>query len=1141
MIVPTNSSFGRRRFSRHCLLLLGLVFAIAPGLVRAQAGETASASPEAIEFFETKVRPVLADKCQGCHGERTQWSSFRLDSREALLEGGDNGPAVVVGDATESPLLARVISTDGDQMPPPGEGARLTEAEIEALTTWINSGVAWPASPARTDDGKAARDHWAFQPIKNPPVPDVERNEWARGAIDRFILYRLEEEGLGPAPRADRRTLIRRATYDLTGLPPTPEEVDAFVADESDDAYERLVDRLLASPAYGEHWGRHWLDVARYADSKGYVYSREEPFFVHSSLYRDWVVKAFNEDLPYDQFLLLQLAADQAAPDDPEAAAAMGFLTLGRRFLGVTPDIIDDRIDVVTRGTMGLTVSCARCHDHKFDPIPTADYYSLYGVFQNCAEVMRELPKPQQSPDEPEPPSFEAELAKRKRARDKEMRKALDKFSDLARQRVDEYLLAQWELDKYPALAFNLVLAETDVLPETVWRWQEYLHRAGKRSNPVFTPWTALAGLPREQFAEQAPAALAAVDLSPAATNPRVAEAFATPPKSVEELVDRYATLLKSVAEEWRELLADAKAQGLPAPTGMPDPADEQLRLVLHGEDSPCVIPDLPITNIEFFVDTKTCEKLWKLQGKVDEWIVKSPHALPHAVLLEDKPNVVNPRIFRRGNPIMLGDEVPLRFLEILSGPQREPFSQGSGRHELARAIVSPDNPLTSRVWVNRVWAHYFGEGLVRTPSDFGTRAEPPSHPELLDWLAHRFLTEGWSTKRLHREILLSATYQQNSHGAEEQATVAAYAAIDPENRLLWRQQVRRLSFEELRDTYLVVSGDLDNRLGGKGSNLFASTPAGYRRTLYALIDRQLLPSVLLNFDFANPDLHAPQRSETTVPQQALFSLNHMFVADRARSLVAELRSSTTSDSAEGVATLYRRILQRPPTDQEIEAAVRYLRSSEHEPADPLTIAAKQAWSYGYGEIDPDARRLRSFTPLPHFASTAWQGGSEWPSPDIGWAQITADGGHPGNDLRHAIVRRWTAPVSGTYRVTSTVKHAVAKGDGIRCWILSSRHGALDQAIVHNTDRAMHVDEVELDQGETLDFVVDILNILNNDQHQWAPEVSLISATPDAVDSRWPASWHAVRDFTTHDSQRLDPWEQFAQVLLISNEVMFVD
>ena len=371
-----------------------------------------AAAPDGTELFESKIRPLLVERCQKCHGAQKQWSGLRLDSLEAALAGGDSGPAIVVGKPDESELLNRLTEEDDElRMPPAEAGSRLTDEQISLVRSWIELGAPWPKSSTHSDDDKARlqREHWAFQPVRRPTPPQVKNSDRVKNAVDQFALQQLELAGLQYSDEADRRTLIRRATYDLIGLPPTPAEVVAFVNDTASDAYERLIDRLLASPHYGEHWGRYWLDIARYADTKGYTYGREQRYFIHSAIYRDWVIRAFNEDLPYDRFVLLQLAADQAAPEEPDALAAMGFLTLGRRMLGVTPDIIEDRIDMVGRGLLGLTIGCARCHDHKYDPIPTADYYSLYGVFQNCTE--RQVPLPRQE-DAKSSKRFTKELAR---------------------------------------------------------------------------------------------------------------------------------------------------------------------------------------------------------------------------------------------------------------------------------------------------------------------------------------------------------------------------------------------------------------------------------------------------------------------------------------------------------------------------------------------------------------------------------------------------------------------------------------------------------------------------------------------------------------------------------------------------------
>jgi cytochrome c553 len=880
------------------------------------------------DFFEQEIRPVLIGTCGKCHGAEKQRGELRLDSRLAMLKGGETGPAIVPGDPEKSLLIAAVRHSGDVQMPPKG---KLKDQQIAALERWVKMGAPWPTKhPLSPDQRMAAqRKHWAFQPICNPAPPAVQNSNWCHTPVDRFVLERLEALQLTPSPRADRRTLIRRVSYDLTGLPPSPADVEEFVRDPDPQAYTKLVDRLLASPQYGEQWARHWLDLARYSDTKGYVYAREERFWVHASSYRDWVVRAFNDDLPYNRFLLLQIAADQVAPNDAASWAAMGFLTLGRRFLGVTYDIIDDRIDVVTRGTMGLTVACARCHDHKYDPIPTADYYSLYGVFQNCAErfVAIEPMRPTSSQSN----AFETEFQQRQQKLQRAMAMSRAEAAERARTRVSEYLLAQLELHKYPEERFNQMLSTSDLIPAFVRNWHMFLATASKTGDSIFMPWHRFAILRDEEFSSRAGEITKQLHAEAPSINPLVATAFATPPVSMRDVAERYGRLFVDVERQWQKVCA-AKKGSAADPAALSDAAAEALRQVLYSPQSPCFVPDEGIVNTEVYFDSPTIVALWGLQAQVDRLLIESPQAPPYAVALVDRQLIQEPRIFRRGNPATKGEEVPRRFLEVVAGQRRKPFSRGSGRLELANAIVSPDNPLTARVWVNRVWMHHFGAGLVQTPSDFGTRAELPSHPQLLDWLSRRLVSEGWSTKALHRLILLSSTYQQRSDGTADRVVVQRALKSDPENRLLWRMNSRRLTFEEWRDTALAVSFQLDERMGGRAADLFPTGADNVRRTLYGLVDRQFLPNVLRQYDFANPDLHIPQRSETTVAQQALFAMNHPFIADRARAVVARLDARQVAEPAARVRQLFRVIYQREPTDAQRRAARRFLISASESP-----------------------------------------------------------------------------------------------------------------------------------------------------------------------------------------------------------------
>jgi hypothetical protein len=1087
------------------------------------------------DFFEAKIRPLLVERCEECHGAKKQKGGLRLDSKAGWQTGGDTGAALKPGDPEASLLIKAVRYGDKDlQMPPKRQ---LAPEEVAALEQWIKLGAPDPRAEAKTAlaagvDIEAGRRHWAFQPLANPTVPELPEDPGSRQEIDRFVLARLRAAGLEPSRPADRRTLIRRATFDLTGLPPSNEEVEAFERDPSTDAFAKVVDRLLASPQYGEHWARHWLDLARYSDTKGYVYAREEKRWVHAWPYRDWVVRALNEDMPYDRFLLLQLAADQVEPAGSRELAAMGFLTLGRRFLGVTHDIIDDRIDVMMRTTQALTVACARCHDHKFDPIPTRDYYALYGVFQSCAEQLV-----------PCGPSTASEaFAQGLRERETKLRETMatrrEEQSARVRATVKEHLLAQFELEKYPEETFGQLLGPADINPAFVRTWQSLLMRTKQHREPIFTAWHEFAKLAPDEFPREAEAAVRRLRELPAGSlNRLVARAFETAPASMREVAERYGALFASVEKEWREFLKSAPA-ATPCRTEdcadhLPDPAAEALRALLYGPESPCYVPDESITNNEIFFPQSVIVELWKLQGEVDRWLIQTPESPAYAIILTDRPHPVTPRIFKRGNPLTKGAEVPRQFLQVLAGDQPQPFTHGSGRLELARAICDARNPLTARVMVNRVWAEHFGRGLVPTTSDFGKRAEPPSHPELLDWLARHFIDDGWSLKKLHRRLLLSATYQQDSTAPADAAALAKARELDPANRLLWRMNTHRLTFEEMRDAWLAATGELDLKIGGKPGDLLA----GARRTLYGTVDRERLPTVLRTFDFANPDLSISQRTDTIVPQQALFDLNNAFVAQRAQVVVRRAAQPPPADDAARVRRLYALLFQRAPNEAELAASLAFVQPETSAPAKPVSSTA---WQYGYGEWDADSETFKAFTALPYFNGSAWQGGPNWPDAKLGWAQLTPSGGHPGNDRQHAVARRFVAPRDGTYRIASTLKHEPAVGDGIRAFIAQGSHGLLASKVIHHATAELNLESIALRAGETLDFIVDLGDVLNSDQFLWAPKITKLASSSSGGEE--PAhTWDAEKDFAPVAVTTLTPWEQLAQTLMLTNEFVFVD
>jgi cytochrome c553 len=888
----------------------------------ASAPAARAADPAALEHFEKHVRPVLVEKCLSCHGEKAK-GALRLDTRAAALKGGERGPAVVPGKPKESLLLKGLTHTDNDlKMPPAG---KLPEREIAALTKWIELGAPWPdkvtlASPSAID--KAAAKHWAFQPVKRPPIPVSREPQASANPIDAFVRKQLSDKGLSLSPRADKRTLIRRVTFDLHGLPPTPAEVEAFVKDDAPDAYEKLIDRLLASPRYGERWGRHWLDLARYADNKGYVFfeGKEYPW---AWTYRDYVIKALNDDVPFDRFVTEQLAADLLAPNDASAQAALGFLTVGGHFMNNTHDIIDDRMDVVTRGLMGLTVTCARCHDHKFDPIPAADYYSLYGVLRSATE-------PTVPPIVGAVPSgwsalaYSVELHRREKALIDFVTAKHTALVTGARTRVAEYLLAAHAArNQPPADDFMLLADPGDLNPSMVTRWRQFLSDTKKRKHPAFRHWHAVAELSDAEFAAKAPALLKAV----VGANKLVTGAFADAPKSMKDVAERYGKLLQQVA----------KSQA-----ALDDPDAEELRKVLYGPDSPADAPlALDWGFLSLFPDRATQGEYQNHIRALETWLVKGP---ARAMALHDSPRPYDPRVFERGHPGRPGESVP-RQMPKIAFPARKPFATaGSGRLDLAREIVSNDNPLTARVFVNRVWLHHFGKALVGTPGDFGLRGDAPTHPELLDWLASEFqepnppapfpkregggnpappslLGKGagglgsYSIKRLHKLIMTSATYTQAS------ADRADATAIDPDNRLLWKQNRRRLEFEALHDATLAVSGQLAPDLGGPAVRLFGGNT---RRAVYGYVDRLEFPSLLTTFDVPNPAGLTPERTSTTVAPQALFLMNGPFARAAAKQLIAQPAMQKLSDS-DRLDLLYLTVYGRKPDADEKKLALAFV------------------------------------------------------------------------------------------------------------------------------------------------------------------------------------------------------------------------
>lgn len=907
----------------------GFRFALAVGMagVWATTALAADPTPEQLEFFEKRIRPLIIEQCGECHGMGKGKGGLQLISGETMRRGGDSGPAVVPGKPNESLLIEAVMHTGDIKMPPK---KKLADTEIADLKRWVEIGAPWPAEKAEAATAAAEfkitpeqRAFWSFQPVRDVTIPAVKDETWPAGAIDRLILARLEAAGLKPAPRADKRVLIRRVTFDLIGLPPTPEEIDAFVADERPDAYVRLVDRLLASPHYGERWARHWLDVARFGEDQAHTFAARN--YPNGYRYRDWVARAFNEDLPYDKFVIEQIAGDLV--DGPEGEKydrqiALGYFALGPVYYAdagcafkASLDELDDRLDTLARGFLGLTLACARCHDHKFDPISQRDYYGLAGVFRSTG--YREAPLVA--------PDVVAQYeAGQKQIKDDEQN--IKKFQENLGIRLGEetarsasrYLTAVWRLAHPPAGAEPLKLAEIAkqerVVELVLDRWRKYLVPENRTKIPQLAAWFELSDrsqeLPVAPDGNNVPSAVVEAALVFEATMQRAFD-------EREAQERRYAAALAAAPE--------AEKAKLPKPALEKSQAD--LLAAIAGNQGLCAIP---ADKVEGLLDANAKSELAAKRKDLEALKKSVPQKYPFAHSLVEG-QAANMKIHVRGNPNRTGDEAPRRFLAILSNAEPTPFTQGSGRLELARSIASPDNPLTARVIVNRLWQQHFGRGIVATPSNFGVQGERPTHPDLLDYLARRLVTHGWSLKAMHREILMSATYRQAS------SENPANATIDPDNKLLWRMNRRRLDVEAWRDSLLSVAGTLDVTVGGPSGNLAAADFR--RRTLYGAVSRHNLDGLLRLFDFPDPNITSERRTATTVPLQQLFVLNSDFMVRQAKALALRMTgakdaaASAASDDATRIRQAYRLLFGRDATTAEVEFGVEFLMTNDTETA----------------------------------------------------------------------------------------------------------------------------------------------------------------------------------------------------------------
>jgi hypothetical protein len=768
-----------------------------------------------LDLFEKRIRPILVGHCYECHSveRKKKEGGLSLDSREAVLKGGDSGPAIVPGDPEKSLLITAVRHADKDLKMPPER--KLSATQIDDLTAWVKSGApdprlatssSTPGVVSRPKGGMSleeGRRFWSFRPVKDPPIPQVKDAAWPQTQIDHFILTRLEQAGVAPAPAADKRTLLRRVTFDLTGLPPTPEEMAQFLADESPQAFERVVDRLLESPRYGERWGRHWLDVVRYADTCGNASDYPVP---QAHRYRDWVINAFNRDLPYDQFVREQIAGDlmggSTEAERYERTIATGYLAIARRFggdrMGEHHLTLEDTIDNVGRAFLGSSIACARCHDHKFDPFTVSDYYGLYGIFSST---------------------------------------------------------------RYPFPGAEVGREQVDFVPLMSAEEIEALLK------PHREKVTALqAEVDRLQAAE--------AEAKKAAESPEKAAQVAAASKVLQEARQKHQAAVKEAPQ------------------------------------------------------------------------IKSAYAVAEA-------QPANAKVHLRGDPKRLGDEVPRHFPAIFGGQELPSESTGSGRLQLAEWLSSPQNPLTARVMVNRIWQQHFGRGIVQTPNDFGRQGTAPTHPELLDFLASRFIESGWSIKQMHRLVLLSRTWQLSSDELPDSIK------LDPRNELFGRFTRRRLDAESLRDSLLFVSGQLDETRGGEHPfplphtwgwtqhNPFNAVYETRRRSVYLMQQRLRKNPYLALFDGADPSSSTGVRLPSTTPLQALFLMNDPLAHSAAARLAARALNAATDEPARLV-LIYGLALSRAPDADELGECSAFLRGYREKLTARGTVAASlelEAWS----------------------------------------------------------------------------------------------------------------------------------------------------------------------------------------------------
>jgi Protein of unknown function (DUF1549)/Protein of unknown function (DUF1553)/Planctomycete cytochrome C len=918
---------------RPVLELHGLCAAVFLSTALAMAQSTIQQSAAQIDYFEKNVRPVIVKNCQMCHNAKARTSQLDLTSAAGFWAGGASGPIFSKEHPEESRILKAIGYQESLKMPPMG---KLRPEDIASITEWVKIGAPWPGTdqtsavqpPAKpplafTTEQKS---FWAFQPPKDPKPPPVKDTTWVRNAIDQFVLAMLEEKGLKPAQPAGKATLLRRATFDLTGLPPTPEQLHDFLNDKSPDAFQKVVDRLLASPQYGERWGRHWLDVARYADSTG---NDEDHRYPYAWRYRDYVIESFNHDLPYNQFIVEQVAGDLLPGPDADTLnrrgiVATGFLALGAKALAQTDkkkmlyDVYDEQVDVTSRAFLGLTVACARCHNHKFDPILSKDYYAMVSMFASTRDFARDDTDVAQLLYVPLVPKQQYAIYKKHQDRMAALRTAIEaidsreqvKFVRENGAHLGDYMLAARTV--YVDGKTTTDAAAVTNLDETVLKaWVRYL-KEGSKAHPQLADWDN-------------------------ASPEHLSETAAAYQERFQARFDQWVVAL----EKWQAEV-DAAIAGKTNPSEKPhfEPGKDQFFYEVF-QSGPFSFQDdeedekpIKVKAIEHIRSAGAKDQIGEIQSQLADMKVSAPPDPDMACAVVEGQRV-DQKVLVRGDYNNPGEDAPKAFPTILARPTDPAIKTNSGRLELADWLAAPDNPLPARVMVNRIWGWHFGEGIVRTPDNFGKMGDRPGNAELLDYLAHRFVAEGWSVKSIQRLIMLSNTYQMASDTDEH--TLEA----DPENRLMTRFNRQRLEVEEIRDGILALDGSLDPAMGGtlqKGTGTDSENSADRlsldplkltRRTVYLPLRRANLPTLLNLFDFGDATTVNGKRTITNVAPQALFAMNSEFGFEHSRKLAEMLMAAPEASEGHRVEEAYQRILNRAPSPPEVDVALTYIRKYE--------------------------------------------------------------------------------------------------------------------------------------------------------------------------------------------------------------------